>query len=183
MKDVKPTTNVQEVVRYDFRKFDWVIDSGTEEHICNERSWFEEYETLSKPVHITGAGTGFYIVGIGKLRLTVNHPNGSRQMVLTKVAHVPQMPINLLSVAKINENDTEYRSIQGTCAFYDRKSGAIIATGTQFGSLWKLDVSSRSFLTCWSEEPPTSLHEGGTLSNETASFFNNRIVQKLPIHV
>lgn len=68
-------------------------------------------------------------------------------MVLTKVAYVSQMPINLLLVAKINENDTEYRSIQGTYAFYDRKSGAIIATGIQFRSLWKLDVLLRLFLT------------------------------------
>lgn len=40
------------------------------------------------------------------------------------------MLINLLSVAKINENDTEYRLIQGIYTFYNRKSGAIITTGT-----------------------------------------------------
>lgn len=45
------------------------------------------------------------------------------------------MPINLLSVAKINKNNIEYRSIRGSYAFLDRTTNETIAIGTQFGSL------------------------------------------------
>lgn len=83
---------------------------------------FTKYLELAKPIEIIGCGRGFFVVGVRKVVLTVIRPNGTIDIVLTKVIHVPQMSVNLLSVANLNRNNTEYRSVTGACYFIDRST-------------------------------------------------------------
>lgn len=81
---------------------------------------FTKYLELVKPIEIIGYGRGFFVVGVRKVVLTVIRPNSTIDIVLTKVIYVPQISVNLLSVANLNRNNTEYRSVTGAYYFIDR---------------------------------------------------------------
>lgn len=91
---------------------------------------FTEYVQLAKPIEIIGCRKGFFVVGVRKVILTVIRPSGAIDIVLTKVIHVLQISINLLSVANLNRNNIEYRSVTRSCYFIDRTTKQIVYTGT-----------------------------------------------------
>ncbi|SMR41582.1 unnamed protein product [Zymoseptoria tritici ST99CH_1E4] len=158
-----------------FRKFDWIVDSGTTSYVCNEKSLFTDYEELPKPIEMIGCGRGFFAVGVGKVVLSALRPKGVTELVLTKVIHVPQMSVNLVSVSSINRNNTNYVSTHGSCYFEDKTTEEVLFTGTQYGSLWKLDISlGRTYNAHWSEDPEI-------MSAFNTSFFNSNTVRRLPL--
>lgn len=81
---------------------------------------FTKYLELAKLIKIISYRRGFFVVGVRKVVLTVIRPNSAIDIVLTKVIYVPQISVNLLSVANLNRNNTEYRSVTGACYFIDR---------------------------------------------------------------
>lgn len=90
---------------------------------------FTKYVQLAKPIEIIRYGKGFFVVGVRKVILIVIRLSRAIDIVLTKVIYVPQMSVNLLSVANLNRNNTEYRSVIGSYYFIDRTTKQIVCTG------------------------------------------------------
>lgn len=90
---------------------------------------FTKYIELAKPIEIIGYRKGFFVVGVRKVVLTVTRPSGTIDIVLTKVIHIPQISVNLLSVANLNRNNTKYRLVTRSYYFIDRNTKEIIYTG------------------------------------------------------
>lgn len=72
---------------------------------------------------------GFFIVGVRKVILIVIRLSRAIDIVLTKVIYVPQISVNLLSVANLNRNNTKYRSVIGSYYFIDRTTKQIVCIG------------------------------------------------------
>lgn len=96
---------------------------------------FTKYIQLAKPIEMISCGKGFFVVGVRKVILIVTRPSGAINIVLTKVIHVPQISVNLLSVANLNRNNTKYRLVTGSYYFIDRTTKQIVCIGIQYGSL------------------------------------------------
>lgn len=76
-----------------------------------------------------GYGKGFFVVGVRKVILIVIRLSRAIDIVLTKVIYVPQISVNLLSVANLNRNNTKYRLVIGSYYFIDRTTKQIVCIG------------------------------------------------------
>ena len=75
---------------------DWVIDLGASQHISAQRERFSDYQTIS-PLKIQ-IGDGSEIEAVGKGNITLETDKAS--ITLYDVLYVPDIGVNLLSVAK-----------------------------------------------------------------------------------
>lgn len=90
---------------------------------------FTKYVLLAKLIEIIGYRKGFFVVGVRKVILIVTRLSRAINIVLTKVIYVPQISVNLLSVANLNRNNTEYRLVIGSYYFIDRTIKQIVCIG------------------------------------------------------
>ena len=76
---------------------DWIIDSGTSQHISAQREQFQNYKNIS-PVRIQiGDGSEIEAIGMGNIPLETE----SNLITLRDVLYTPTIGGNLLSVAKV----------------------------------------------------------------------------------
>ncbi|KAF7174442.1 hypothetical protein CNMCM5623_007239 [Aspergillus felis] len=75
----------------------WIVDSGADIHICNDRTRFLTYEPVEDEYARFGA-TDVQILGYGKVELTAIGMNGKAHILeLSRVAYLPECHTNLLS--------------------------------------------------------------------------------------
>lgn len=75
----------------------WIVDSGADIHICNNRTRFLTYEPVEDEYARFGA-TDVQILGYGKVELTAIGMNGKPHILeLSRVAYLPDCHTNLLS--------------------------------------------------------------------------------------
>ena len=82
----------------------WATGSACSQHIAMAKESFVEYTELSKgdaPV-VKGIAGHRAPVGVGKVRLTSVVNGCKRDLVLTDVIHIPDMPLNLISMGQLN---------------------------------------------------------------------------------
>ena len=122
--------------------YDWVLDSGTTSHICNQRKAFIEYTPLkdspvqglgSIPAQATGRGT---VVA----NFTVKGNNIRHK--LQDVLHIPEAPNSLLSVSRIDDSGGHTSFQNGKCELYS-KANQLIGTGVKSGRLYILDARAQ----------------------------------------
>ncbi|KAF7180240.1 hypothetical protein CNMCM7691_009407 [Aspergillus felis] len=75
----------------------WIVDSGADIHICNNRTRFLTYEPVEDEYARFGA-TDVQILGYGKVELTAIGMNGKPHILeLSRVAYLPECHTSLLS--------------------------------------------------------------------------------------
>lgn len=87
---------------------------------------FIEYNTLVKPLKIIRYRTGFFIVGVRKILLTILYPNRARDLILTKVIYIPRIGVSLLLVSNLNRNGIRYSLITSYYKFTDLTNNKVI---------------------------------------------------------
>ena len=115
----------------------WIIDSGATNHMTGASNLFTSYTPCSGKDKVRVAdGSMVPITGRGSIRCT-------KTLSLSPVLHVPDFPINLLSVSSI----TKSLNCRGWfdpshCAFQELGTGRILGTGTVHNGLYYLDEGS-----------------------------------------
>jgi len=75
----------------------WIINSGASEHMCSEGTVLHDLCSLQQPVLVNlPNGSRVKVTKHGKLRI-------SKDLVLSRVLHVPNFKFNLLSVRRLCE--------------------------------------------------------------------------------
>ena len=106
--------------RTNSKKQEWYIDSAATRHMTYDKSilidfrWFSEEEKLMSKVKL---GNDYIIpaVGEGKVRLATSSDENGQFLALQKVAYVPRLTKNLLSVSMMTDNGAEVRFDKEKC--------------------------------------------------------------------
>jgi hypothetical protein len=116
-KNKKPALYASEVALQVSNEKDKVImDGGASIHMTRNRDWFDTYQDLQDPVHISIAdGSTMYAVGIGDIEIEVS-ANGTnyKRMTWKDVYHVPNMgSVSLLSEMVLDEREYKIETRKG----------------------------------------------------------------------
>ena len=119
----------------------WLIDLGASDHMTHRRNWFSEYEAFSSPTKIR-IGNGEEISAHGKGNIEIETFVNNRWIAGTMydVLFVPQLKQNLFSVKVVAKRGVNFSITDcgKRCVFI--RDGDVIATGSDSGSLYKIDL-------------------------------------------
>jgi cell division cycle protein 20 (cofactor of APC complex)/ATP-binding cassette subfamily B (MDR/TAP) protein 1 len=102
---------------------DWLIDSGASMHLCNNRSYFDN-NTFKHIPHkknvMLGNNECIEAIGMGDIpvRVLINNNNNTPKLIdvtFKDVLYVPKIAANLLSVAKMTNNDVKVMFTGNEC--------------------------------------------------------------------
>ena len=100
-----------------------LLDSGTNLHVFNNRARFvSEIEPTSDQLY-AGSHTE-EIVGYGTATVTIDHPDGKRQILLTGAAFVPSFHTNLVCLQKLNDKGVYWNNKENTLFYGDNETYA-----------------------------------------------------------
>jgi hypothetical protein len=115
----------------------WVINFGATNHMTGASTLFNSYTPCSgkDKVHVAD-GSMVPITGRGSIMCT-------KTLSLSSVLHVPDFPINLLSVSSITKSvNCRGWFDPSHCAFQELGTGRILGTRTRHDGLYYLDAGS-----------------------------------------
>ena len=116
-----------------FTRSNWIIDSGTSQHLSRNRNEFLTYSPVSQSQFITIAdGTKLEVNGIGDVEI----PTEVGVVWLTEVWHVPNIATSLISVTRMV--DAGYSVEFGQTVCFVNNSGLKTKLGSRKGSLYQL---------------------------------------------
>jgi hypothetical protein len=81
-------------------KFDWIVDSGSTSHMCNNKSLFTELTSISST--ITTVEEPAQVIGIGTARIRAQLEDDIVNFSLLNTLLVPSLPVNLISQSKLD---------------------------------------------------------------------------------
>ena len=115
----------------------WIIDSGATNHMTGASNLFTSYTPCSGKDKVRVAdGSMVPITGRGSVRCT-------ETLSLSPTLHVPDFPINLLSVSSITKSlNCQVLFDPSHCAFQELGTGRVLGTGTVHNELYYLDEGS-----------------------------------------
>ena len=115
---------------------DWWLDSGANIHVCNERSWFLNYQESSGGNVILGNDSVAQVSGRGRINLEFT---SGKILVLNNVLHVPTIRRNLISSSILLS--VGYRIVMDSNKVVISKNNVFIGKGYVCEGLIKLNVS------------------------------------------
>ena len=120
----------------------WIVDSGSSEHISNNKSLFRELRKLSSPVNISVAKENQFITAWHEGDIVIDR-GGSDEIPVTlkNVLYVPEAPTNLLSIRKITNSGFKVIFDDG-CVEVLTKRGKLIVKGELRGKLYWLNFNN-----------------------------------------
>jgi transposase InsO family protein len=146
----------------------WIIDTGATNHMTGASHLFSSYKSCSGKDKVRVAnGSTSSIIGRGSIWCT-------KTLSLSPVLHVPNFPVNLLSVSSITKSLNCIGWFDPTCcAFQEIGTGRLLGTGTVRDGLYYLDQGSDevALATCMSPSQELYLYHCrlGHLSFSTLS--------------
>ena len=121
---------------------DWVLDSATTSHICNNRNAFTGYTKLGNTT-VQGLGeVPAQAKGQGSVTIEFTMEGKIIQHKLKDVIHIPEAPNSLLSISRFDESEGYVGFQNGTCRLYV-KGDTLVGTGQKINRLYRLDARSR----------------------------------------
>ena len=141
----------------------WYLDSGATDHTCFEKHQFISYRTIS-PVAIHIANNAItHAVGIGEVELHAPTDEGTSEITLQEVLHVPELRANLISIRKIAKKKFSVTFDGDQCKLFSSQ-GEVIALGKSNSSdLYRLQASS-----CSRQHPSTEEHVALSVHSKTS---------------
>lgn len=85
------------------KMLNWVIDSGASNHMCCDRSMFDNFQSGFFGQIIVADGKTVSAKGKGSIKIFVGKLNGFIELTLIDVLFTPEITANLISVRKITE--------------------------------------------------------------------------------
>ena len=100
----------------------WILDSGANVHLCNNRTLFESIHPAPNQDVIYAGKTAYPIEAYGRVRVYVTSPTGSvHYITLTDVAYVPGFMTNTVSFSKTLKAQVYWDTKRNT--LYTKKNG------------------------------------------------------------
>lgn len=126
------------------REVGWIVDSGSSEHLTNDKSLFKQLTPMKCPMQIAVAKEGECIVAKqhGEVKLYSQVNGKSIPITLKNVLYIPEARVNLLSVRKMEMAGLKVMFADGKVSI-ERESGAV-AVGNRRGKLYELDLYRES---------------------------------------
>jgi transposase InsO family protein len=125
------------------KSIDWLIDSGASQHYCRHRDWFDTFEPVTGRHILLGDGRRTAILGRGTLRADIPTPRGLVGTTFHDVAYVPELAVNLLSVASLDSRGLGVEFKGGRCTIRNA-AGIIIGTANRVANKLYQFTSHRS---------------------------------------
>ena len=95
-----------------------ILDPGSNVHVFNDRARFiSDIEPVSEYIY-TGTRTE-KIVGYGTAAVTIDHPDGKKQIRLSQAAYIPGFHTNLVCLQKLNEKGVYWNNEKNTLYYGD----------------------------------------------------------------
>ncbi|KMQ85367.1 retrovirus-related pol polyprotein from transposon tnt 1-94 [Lasius niger] len=112
----------------------WLVDSGASEHMTFDRTLFVSYSTLlNKRSVIIGDGRKLDAVGVGQIVVKAFNGKCYIETTLNNVLHVPDLKMNLFSVASAVNKGYSMKADINKCEFVKgNKVGAIATRDEKF---------------------------------------------------
>ena len=115
----------------------WIGDSGASVHVVTDRRFFETYRNSQG----TLAGVGSQpIVGRGDVKISMEHNGEAHTVTLRDAVHVPGLPYNLVSLARITQNAAFEVRLGNKLEIVHKKDNKIIASGERKGNLYYINA-------------------------------------------
>lgn len=115
----------------------WLIDSGCSYHMNPNKEWFTKYTAYDGGNVFFGDNITINIMGKGEVKLCFND---GRVKTLNDVLHILGLARNLLSVSNFNDFGMHVTFYKGGYRLV--KGNIVVAKGSQFGTLFKLNTSN-----------------------------------------
>lgn len=119
----------------------WIVDSGSSEHLTNNRALLHQLSPMKDPMTIAVAKEGESIVAKhkGEVRLTSVVHGKSIPVCLKNVLYIPDARVNLLSVRKMEMAGLTVTFADGKVLI--RRGSEVVAVGERRGKLYELNLS------------------------------------------
>ncbi|CAL9004184.1 unnamed protein product, partial [Prunus brigantina] len=102
----------------------WFLDSGCSNHMCGDRTMFNELDENFRHSVKLGNNTKLDVTGKGSVKLLLNGVNH----VVTEVYYIPELRNNLLSIGQLQERGLAILIKGGMCKIFHPEKGLIIQT-------------------------------------------------------
>ena len=79
----------------------WIIDSGSDIHVCNSQHNFSKTASATETDQLILGKGAYQIECFGTINVPVDTPQGTREIQLTGVAYVPGFMTNLVSLSRL----------------------------------------------------------------------------------
>ena len=94
----------------------WILDSGATCHICSNQKLFDEIELKSSQEVTMGDDRVIKAAGCGTIKIKLTQQGGSYQdCTLYDVLYVPELSLDLLSIARVTERHKTVMFNELTC--------------------------------------------------------------------
>lgn len=98
-----------QTINYDSTSF--IVDTGTSDHICNDKELFVEKIKPCHGIKINGVGGHLETHGHGKISIRVaDEERRHNQLQIDNVLYVPALQVNLLSPQRLSSSNGDPRS-------------------------------------------------------------------------
>jgi len=135
-------------MKYKISKTTWVVDSGAQMHIVNDKAFFTSYNPMSTNIRTASEGGQLIIEGGGTIELHLRNPGGSRTVFeLRRAVYAPNARCNLFALGLFMQNlrGNLKGCFDHTAMWWeDPSDGTIVAHAELKSDLFILDVQSRS---------------------------------------
>jgi hypothetical protein len=123
-------------------KDEWILDSATTSHICNDRMAFVKYFPLRNST-VKGIGKELArATGVGTVVLDFKVDEKTIGHQMRNVLHVPEAPNSLLSVGRFDKAGGTIGFKNGQCFLYN-KGGQLVGKGVKRDRLYLLGAHTR----------------------------------------
>jgi len=108
-------------------KHRWILDSGSDIHITNNRNCLHDLHRPSDSGKVFAGTTVYDIEAVGTAVLEVATPNGGiRQLTIREVAYVPGFMTNIVSLSRLTNRDIHWNTQTG-CLFRGNLNLAVVS--------------------------------------------------------
>jgi hypothetical protein len=125
-----------------WRSQDWFADSGATQHMTNQRKFFKSFSLVEANTWFVKGigGTQLAVHGYGSIEFTALVDGAKRIALIETVLYVPDLGVNLLSIATITEVGVTVHFIESHVSFNKRDS--IVMVGERIGrTLYHLAIT------------------------------------------
>lgn len=119
-------------------KINWVLDSGSSDHVCKDISLFESIQNLKCGIKIDTAESNISIIASKQGKIVCNSNKGIK-LTMNDVLYVENLRYNLLSIKKLVTYGIVVIFMKNGALL--KKNGTIIASASLKGDLYELDTT------------------------------------------
>lgn len=120
----------------------WIIDSGASDHMSKRRDWFSTFEEFAEPLKIAvGDGKTITACGRGNINIITYANDKEMSTIMHDVLFVPGIVYNLFSVTCAGKRGVDCLITNNGTQCILKRENEIVATGSEFGNLLKLNIN------------------------------------------